>query len=597
MRNPISLVAQMADLPPAQGRPDAMRRRLIAADARLILIASALAAPFVVSAGLSGFILPAMLMVIGAATGFGALMLHRHGHIDGAADMQVAGALAAALSLTLADPALADFGMALAVLAPVHAALLGSARSKLWSWAGVVALLAASLMASLAAQPGAAVLTPVGITGAVAFGTFALLVAFSASRIDKLFQVYDRTQINAYRHLVEHVQDAVLRFSEEGELLFVSGATERLLGCRRYELTGESFVSRIHVADRPKYLTAFSEANHGGKTRAIEVRMRRDDPEARVPHFVWAEVTFTPVIENAVGEGRYEVVALCRDVTERKDFEAGLEAARRTAEEASTAKSRFLATMGHELRTPLSAIVGFSDMMRHGIGGELSPTHQEYAKLIHQGGTHLIEVIRMLLDMSRIEAGKFELQIDSFAPGELVEPCLKMVEQAAEAKGVTIKADLAATLPLIKADERVCRQVLINLLSNAVKFSHEGGAVRVTMRRQGQHLNISVADQGIGMKPEAVARIGEAFFQVQDGLDRRYEGTGLGLSIVKGLVELHDGTLTVYSEAGVGTTMTVLLPVNGPATKSVETAEVTPLRREEPPQHASTWPEQKRKAQ
>lgn len=120
--------------------------------------------------------------------------------------------------------------------------------------------------------------------------------------------------------------------------------------------------------------------------------------------------------------------------------------------------------------------------------------------------------------------------------------------------------------------------------------------VRVTMRRQGQNLNISVSDQGIGMAPDVVNRLGEAFFQANDGLARRYEGTGLGLSIVKGLAELHGGSLHAISEANVGTTMTVLLPVNGPETKSDETAEVTPLRRNEAPQHVPTWQEQKRKA-
>jgi cell cycle sensor histidine kinase DivJ len=157
--------------------------------------------------------------------------------------------------------------------------------------------------------------------------------------------------------------------------------------------------------------------------------------------------------------------------------------------------------------------------------------------------------------------------------------------------------DVPRTLPLVTADERACRQILINLLSNALKFSHEHSVVTVSMRRQGRFLNISVVDQGIGMGAEAVKRIGEPFFQANDGLNRRYEGTGLGLSIVKGLVDLHDGQLHAMSTPGQGTTMTVLLPINGPAIKVEETTTVTTLHRDPAPQHVPAWQdEEKRKA-
>ncbi|WDR02733.1 ATP-binding protein [Devosia algicola] len=146
------------------------------------------------------------------------------------------------------------------------------------------------------------------------------------------------------------------------------------------------------------------------------------------------------------------------------------------------------------------------------------------------------------------------------------------------------------------ADERACRQILINLLSNAVKFSHDGGEVTVSLRQQGQYLNLSVSDNGIGMSAEAIAHIGEPFFQAQDGLSRAYEGTGLGLSIVKGLVELHGGTLRAMSEYGAGTTMTVLLPINGPAIKLPDTATVTPLYPDPAPVETIPWQDQKRNA-
>jgi len=206
-------------------------------------------------------------------------------------------------------------------------------------------------------------------------------------------------------------------------------------------------------------------------------------------------------------------------------------------------------------------------------------------------------VVKMLLDMSRLEAGKFELMTDSFEPQSLIEPCFKMVEGMARERHIKLVTDLPKLLPAVVGDERACRQVLINLLSNAIKFSHENGIVTVSMKRQGALLNISVTDSGIGMDGDAVSRIGEPFFQAQDGLSRRYEGTGLGLSIVKGLVDLHDGTLRAVSNPGEGTTITVLLPLNGPETKKVETAEVTQITPREPVvARKSEWPDEVRRA-
>jgi cell cycle sensor histidine kinase DivJ len=150
---------------------------------------------------------------------------------------------------------------------------------------------------------------------------------------------------------------------------------------------------------------------------------------------------------------------------------------------------------------------------------------------------------------------------------------------------------------LLVADERAYRQILLNLLSNAIKFSHPGGRVTVSLKRQGQSLNLSVSDNGVGMAPESLSRVGEPFFQAQEGLSRRYEGTGLGLSIVKGLVDLHQGTLRAMSEIGTGTTVTVLLPINGPAINNEETGSVTPFRREPAAAPIYSWQDEKRKAQ
>ncbi|MEO8758083.1 MAG: PAS domain-containing sensor histidine kinase [Devosia sp.] len=583
----------------ARGRPETLRRGTIAANSRIILVASMLATPAALYLLVQGALMPFVIVMVGLTTGFLTLNMHRRGQFERAAFGQVYSTLIVGLVLTLVDPQIVDFGLAIALLAPVQASLLGRSPAKKRAWVLLLAVVAIGCLGTLGLVNWPEANRPeYPIISGLAFLMTALIVAFSASRLNTAFAVYERGQVNAYKHLVENVQDAVMRFGSDGSVLFTSKSAEKLFGCHRYELAGTGLLDRIHVLDRPIYMTAFSEANHAGGGRIVEVRMRRDDPAApaRIPQFVWVEVSLTPVLDAEVKDPRHEVVALLRDVTDRHANEIEMREARRAAEDASNAKSRFLATIGHELRTPLNAIVGFSEMMTSGVVGELSPTHREYADIIHQSGHHLLDVVRMLLDMSRLEAGKFELQTESFEPQALVDPCFKMVEVMARERKVQLVTDMPKLLPQLVGDERALRQIVINLLSNAIKFSNEKGVVTLAIKRQGSLLNISVIDRGIGMDRESVGRIGEPFFQAQDGLSRRYEGTGLGLSIVKGLVELHDGTLKAMSSPGEGTTITVLLPLNGPATKTAESAQVTQLVREPQVAMTSLWQDEKRRA-
>ncbi|MGB3338106.1 MAG: PAS domain-containing sensor histidine kinase [Devosia sp.] len=581
-------------------RPEMLRRKTLANNARILILLSAIAMPFAVYALVIGSAFPFAVAAIVLAGGMTTLSLHQRKLFEQAAAGQVYILLILGAILALADGRLGDTGLAVAVMAPIMASLVGRQQLRRQSWALLTGVVGIAGLA--AAFGGPAIPVPPADLMATAIAAFIAsvsLVAHTANRINAAYEVYDKAQMTAYRHLIEHVQDGVIRFSSDGEILLASRSSEQLFGCRRYELSGGGLGERLHVLDRPAYLTAFADANQGGKSRVIEVRMRQDDPRAAnsVPHFIWVEVSLSPVQDSENIGLRHEVVALFRDITSRKDNEIAMAEARRAAEEASSAKSRFLATIGHELRTPLNAVVGFSEMMTSGIGGELSTTHREYAGLIHQSGKHLLEVVRMLLDMSKIEAGKFELQTEPFMVEDMVEPCFNMVETMASEQQVTLVADIAAGMPMLVADERACRQILLNLLSNAIKFSHPGGLVTVSLKRQGQSLNLSVSDQGVGMAPEALNRIGEPFFQVQDGLSRRYEGTGLGLSIVKGLVDLHQGTLRAMSEIGAGTTVTVLLPINGPAIKTEETASITPIRKEPAVTPIPSWQDEKRKAQ
>lgn len=586
-------------VPAGGNRTEELRRRTILNNARLLAFGACIAMLPAMIALTAGAPLPFLLSAIALAGGMVALTLARNAQFDNAALAEVGTLLAAGLILTAADPQLADTGLAVALMGTVLSALTLAGRVRKLCWLALAAVFTVGSLGVIL-DTGVAAGEPALVASSItAFLLALIVVAHTAQMVGAAYVVHDKGQISAYRHLVEHMQDAILRFSGEGEILLATRSSEVLFGCPRYQLSGRTLSDRLHVLDRPSYLTAFADANQGGRARTIEVRMRQDDPRAasNVPQFIWVEIRFTPVSDLEGSDNRYEVIALLRDITGRKDAEAAMAEARRVAEDASQAKSRFLATIGHELRTPLNAVVGFSEMMSSGIGGELSPTHREYAGLIHQSGKHLLEVVRMLLDMSRIEAGRFEIQADPFAPGDVVPASFAMVETLAQQRDIELVSTVEPDLPQLVADERVCRQILINLLSNAIKFSHDGGTVAVSVKRQGQAINFSVRDYGIGMAPAAVDRIGEPFFQVQDGLTRQYEGTGLGLSIVKGLVELHGGTLRAISEIGAGTTMTVLLPINGPETKTGETADILPLHREPAPAAQSSWPNVKRKAQ
>lgn len=581
-------------------RPEVLRRKTLANNSRLLILLAALAMPVAIYCLVVGSAFPFAVAALAMGAGTLTLALHHRQLFDLAASGQVYTMLAIGLLLTVTDPALGDAGLAVAVMGPIMAALLGRAGLRRQSWFMLLGVLVVAGLVSMLPVPLFTVANGVLVsTTILAFCAASAVVLHTAHRINAAYEVYDKSQMTAYRHLIEHVQDGVIRFSSAGEILLASRSSEQLFGCRRYELSATSLSDRIHVLDRPAYLSAFAEANCDGRSRTIELRLRQDDPHggSNVPRFIWVEISLSPVVDGDQGEQRFEVVALFRDVTDRRDNDLAMAEAKRAAEEASAAKSRFLATIGHELRTPLNAIVGFSEMMTSGIGGDISDTHREYAGLIHQSGKHLIEVVRMLLDMSKIEAGKFELQTEPFVVQDLIEPSFSMVEPLAATHSVTLSADIASHLPLLVGDERACRQILLNLLSNAIKFSYPGGKVAVNLKRQGQSINLSVTDHGVGMAPESLERIGEPFFQVQDGISRRHEGTGLGLSIVKGLVDLHNGTLRAMSEIGAGTTVTVLLPINGPAIKSEETASVMPFRKEPPAAQILPWQDEKRKAQ
>jgi len=251
------------------------------------------------------------------------------------------------------------------------------------------------------------------------------------------------------------------------------------------------------------------------------------------------------------------------DMTELKERENELITARVQAETADRAKSEFLALMSHELRTPLNSILGFSELfMIEAFGKHSDPRYREHAADIHESGSHLLHIINELLDLSKVEAGFFELQDERVDVGEAVEAANRMMGERALTSGVSLVPEVPHDLPPIRSDQRVLRQMLINLVGNAVKFTRDQSSVVVRAeQRPDGGISISVIDKGIGVSPDDIPKIMEPFGQVESGLNRKVQqGTGLGLPLVKQMIELHGGKLDFQSIVGHGTTATLIFP-------------------------------------
>jgi cell cycle sensor histidine kinase DivJ len=242
-----------------------------------------------------------------------------------------------------------------------------------------------------------------------------------------------------------------------------------------------------------------------------------------------------------------------------KNQERALTQARDDALAASRAKSAFLANMSHELRTPLNAIIGFSEMMTREMFGAIGPRYQEYSRLVHESGTHLLDLINSVLDMSKIEAGKLEISEELFNLQDVAESALRFLKVQAERANVALVLDIAPPARLAFADQRAVKQILVNLLSNGVKYTPPGGEVRLTARID-RGIEITVCDTGTGIAPADLERLGKPFEQVESAQTRGKEGTGLGLALVKALAAKHGGEATIASALGEGTMVTVRLP-------------------------------------
>lgn len=359
-----------------------------------------------------------------------------------------------------------------------------------------------------------------------------------------------------YRLLFEHSPGGLLVVDPETTLpIEFNEVAHRQLGYEREEF------ARLRLSD-------YEAQEQPEETRAhIEQIMRDGRADFETKHRAKDGTLLDMVVTVQKMElaGRPVLHCVFRDITEHKKI-AAAERGRQAAEAANKAKSDFLANMSHELRTPLNSILGFSDILTEELYGPLTDRQKEYLDYIHGSGRHLLQLINDILDLAKVEAGKMELEPSRFKLCILVQTVITMLQEKAMRHTITVSCDLPPDVDTeVEADERKLKQIMFNLLSNALKFTPDGGVVRVAVKRttraeQGDWLEISVADTGIGIKSADLGRLFTEFTQLEGAYTKEYEGTGLGLALTKRLVELHGGSIWVKSEFGKGSTFTFVIP-------------------------------------
>jgi PAS domain S-box-containing protein len=379
-----------------------------------------------------------------------------------------------------------------------------------------------------------------------------------------------------FHKLLEAAPDAILEVDQSGQILVVNEAAERIFGYSRdelLELTVEALVPAAargnHIQHRASY-TAHPQIRPMGS--GLELKAQRKDGS-----LFPVEISLSP----NWGDDGLRVIALVRDITQRKETEGRLNAIREEytaelalknellearnleVEKASRLKSEFLASMSHELRTPLHTIIGFSELLSEEIQGPLNPDQKRFVGHVLQDARHLLELINEVLDISKIESGRLELQREVFDFGECVEEVLAGIRQRAEAKNIQLENKNAFHDQLM-ADRLRVKEILYNLLNNAVKFTAAGGSVWLESLVRDGFLQLTIGDTGIGIPQEEQMAVFEKFYQAAGTPGAIREGTGLGLPITKHLVELHGGTIWVESAPGKGSRFSLTLPLARP---------------------------------
>lgn len=372
-----------------------------------------------------------------------------------------------------------------------------------------------------------------------------------------------RASEEKFRSLIDHIPDVVWTANASREMQYIGGNAEKVLGFSSSELSEQGnrlWLERIHPDDLQQVNEAFLALFVKKEKFDVEYRFRRKDDQ-----WIWLhDRAFT----TRMRKGEMCADGIFLDITNRRQAEAALQRAKELAEAANLAKSQFLANMSHELRTPLNAIIGFSEVLTDQLFGPLNDKQLKYSNNIVSSGRHLLQVINDILDLAKIESGRAELLRSSFEVTKALQEVNTIVRTLANKKGVNLEFHVRAGLPPLFADEGKLKQVLYNLLSNAIKFTPEAGKVTLTAGRSGSgdSIQISVADTGIGIKPEDHERVFHEFEQVDSSYGRHQQGTGLGLALTRRLVEMHGGEIHLESEGieGKGSVFTFVIPIYSP---------------------------------
>ena len=432
--------------------------------------------------------------------------------------------------------------LAVWVLTPLAYAALAGGLRRLAAAAAMVTIGGAVIVLAQAAgsMPGASVSpSPLGGIALIVFAA-----AFVAAIVAALRSLAARTtQLQAANDEFEALLNArgqlTLNLDRDGAIVAAFGGAPSLP-------TADSLPGRfIELAEDPTGLSAaLRDARSLGQAHAAFASARGGER----------------TLSASLTSGGAGLVAVLRDTTEDDARQAALVQAASEAQAQNEGKSRFLANMSHELRTPLNAIVGFSDIMRGQMFGPLSAKYAEYAGLIHESGGHLLDLINDILDLSKVEAQRFELSRETFDAREAVAAALRLVRVQADSANVKLRGALPTMPVKIHADRRATKQIVLNLLSNALKFTPSGGQVTVIMRAEEDELSLVVADNGVGISPVDLERLGRPYEQAGDS-QQRARGSGLGLSLVRAFAELHGGHMEMQSELGEGTVVSVRMPV------------------------------------
>ena len=561
----------------AQACPAEMERQSAFIRARLLVALSiaVLAPPYLALRGAPA-LWETLVFLLALAPLASVALLSRTGHLMAAHALCAVGCVLVGFTISFGLGGLSGAALIWLALAPMQAIFSRSAR--LVGLASVGSISALTFIVSGVA----AGFIPADVSDALGLNAFyaalglicAGAAAFGANAAETSGERRRELGDARFASLAGALGDPLLRHDANGLVLYVSPESETHFQLRARDLRGRGLFERIFVQDRPAFLKALSDARNGVATVRAEFRLRigsmsGDNLTYAEPIFRWVEIRARRLVIEGQGASDADgacVTSILRDISREKQAEQGREEALAAADRANASKDRFLANLSHELRTPLNAIIGFSEVLAsETIVPDAVMRRREYAGIIHSSGQHLLSVVNAILDVSKIEAGCFEIESEAIDVAPMIEACCDMIKLKAEQSGLQLERDCATNLPRLIADERACKQILINLLSNAVKFTPAGGLVRVTARLEGRSLAIEVVDTGVGVKQTDLPRLGDAFFQSGAKSASSGEGTGLGLSVVRGLVGLHGGAISIASALGQGTSVKVMLPIDGGA--------------------------------